>query len=142
MRIYIAQIRQFFRRITRTPYACALETELARAHAENTRLRGENRALLNSILGIAGIPPVYSTSAEQPRSLLSPRAGSDVPASEPVSPAVALGSGAGFLQIEQLAKSGKNTGQLAPLRRRSWHQINRALELKAARKTPQESPQA
>jgi hypothetical protein len=32
--------------------------ELVRERTENARLRTENRALLNSILGIAGIPPV------------------------------------------------------------------------------------
>jgi len=36
----------------------ALEAQIAQAHAENCRLRAENRALLNSVLGIAGIPPV------------------------------------------------------------------------------------
>jgi hypothetical protein len=38
--------------------AYALETQIAQTHAENCRLRAENRALLNSVLGIAGIPPV------------------------------------------------------------------------------------
>ena len=36
----------------------ALETQIAQAQAEIHRLRAENRALLNSVLGIAGIPPV------------------------------------------------------------------------------------
>ena len=36
----------------------AFEAQIAQAHAENCRLRAENRALLNSVLGIAGIPPV------------------------------------------------------------------------------------
>ncbi len=39
-------------------YARALQAELARLRDEIARLRAENRALLNSILGIAGIPPV------------------------------------------------------------------------------------
>jgi hypothetical protein len=141
MRINIAKIRQFLRRITCTPYARSLETELSRVVSENSRLREENRALLNSILGIAGIPPVYSTSAEQPRSLLSPRAGSDVPASGSVSPPVAHARAADAPQMEQLVKSRRNTPESAPLRRRSWHQINRTLEIKSARKSPQERPQ-
>jgi hypothetical protein len=37
---------------------CALREEVARQCAELTRLRAENRALLNSILGIAGVPPL------------------------------------------------------------------------------------
>jgi hypothetical protein len=139
MRIETATIRQFFRRFTPTRHARTLEIELARVASENSRLREENRALLNSILGIAGIPPVYSTSAEQPRSLLSPRAGSDVPAPEPVSPTVARALVASASQTERSLKSGKNRAELAPLRRRSWHQINRALEIKSARKGPQES---
>ena len=36
----------------------ALEAQIAPLHAEIDRLRAENRALLNSVLGIAGIPPV------------------------------------------------------------------------------------
>jgi hypothetical protein len=37
---------------------CALREEVARQCAELARLRAENRALLNSILGIAGVPPL------------------------------------------------------------------------------------
>jgi len=40
------------------PVECALREEVARQCAELTRLRAENRALLNSILGIAGVPPL------------------------------------------------------------------------------------
>jgi hypothetical protein len=141
MRIDIEQIRQFFRRVACTPHARRLETELARAVSENSRLQRKNRALLNSIFGIAGIPPVYSTSAEDPRSLLSPRAGSDAPASESASPPVAHVSAVAASQMGQAVKNRKNAAALAPLRRRSWHQINRALEFKAARKNPQESMQ-
>jgi hypothetical protein len=36
----------------------ALESELAQLRVEIARLCAENRALLNSILGIAGIPPI------------------------------------------------------------------------------------
>jgi hypothetical protein len=48
-----AALREEFVRCTH-----ALEAQIAQAHAENCRLRAENRALLNSVLGIAGIPPV------------------------------------------------------------------------------------
>jgi hypothetical protein len=64
-------IAHIWRRITTTRDARALEAELARqrAHAteqgiEIARLRAENRALLNSILGIAGIPPLPAAEAD------------------------------------------------------------------------------
>ena len=51
-------LRSLWRRLTTSRHARTLETELARERAANagqgieiTRLRGENRALLNSILG-------------------------------------------------------------------------------------------
>ena len=47
-----------WQRITRTKYTSEIEAELARQGAELDRLRAENRALLNSILGVAGIPPL------------------------------------------------------------------------------------
>src|SRR5690242_15917884 len=63
---------EIWRRISTTRYTRALESEVARQRAENdqqratiasqqneiARLRAENRALLNSILGIAGVPPI------------------------------------------------------------------------------------
>ncbi len=131
MHLETTRIRQLWQRITRRTSARTLESELARVVSENSRLRDENRALLNSILGIAGIPPVYSTSAEDPRSLLSPGAGSGAPAPEPVSPSAAN------VSARRAAEHRKHAAQLAPLRRRSWPQINRALEFKASRKTPQ-----
>jgi len=51
-------LRQLWQRITRTKYTREIEAELARQCAEVARLRAENRALLDSILGIAGIPPL------------------------------------------------------------------------------------
>ena len=48
-------IRGFFR----TPYVGLLEEEVA-------RLRGENRALLNSLLGTAGFPPVEFAEPVKP----------------------------------------------------------------------------
>ena len=61
----------FWRRLTATRYTRALEAALARERsdvarqcAEMVRLRAENRALLNSILGIAGLPPVPACEAD------------------------------------------------------------------------------
>jgi len=79
------QIRKIWRRLTTTRHARALEAELALERAvivrldaviaqqsaeisqqgiEIARLRSENRALLNSILGIAGVPPLPATEAD------------------------------------------------------------------------------
>jgi hypothetical protein len=86
------QIREIWRRLTTTHRARTLEAELAleravvarldaviaqqgaeisqqgieidKQDAEIARLRAENRALLNSILGIAGIPPLPATEAD------------------------------------------------------------------------------
>jgi hypothetical protein len=44
-----------------------LETELARERAETERLRAENRALTNSLLGTAGFPPVEYPEAAKPQ---------------------------------------------------------------------------
>ena len=71
--------------------------------AEIVRLRAENRALMNSILGIAGVPPV-TVSAES-----------------------AVGAAAAVAD----KRAGKK--DVSPMRRRSWHQVNRMLEIDAAR---------
>ena len=42
----------------RSRYVERLEEDVAALRAEVERLRGENRALLNSLLGTAGIPPI------------------------------------------------------------------------------------
>jgi hypothetical protein len=50
-------------------YVREIEDELSRARAEIDRLRGENRALMNSLLGTAGFPPVEFPAAPVPREL-------------------------------------------------------------------------
>ena len=42
----------------RSRYVRELEAEIARERAEIERLRTENRAMLNSLLGTAGVPPI------------------------------------------------------------------------------------
>ena len=71
-------LRQIWCRITSTRHTRALEFEIAQQRAaiasqqnEIARLRAENRALLNSILGIAGIPPIIA-DAPLPSSVLFP----------------------------------------------------------------------
>ncbi len=74
--------------------------------AEVVRLRAENRALMNSILGIAGVPPVIVADASETAAVAGGAAGR-VPAKKDAVP---------------------------PMRRRSWHQVYRMLEIDAARK--------
>lgn len=50
-------------------YVRLLEEEIARERAESERLRGENRALMNSLLGTAGFPPVEFPEAPKPQPL-------------------------------------------------------------------------
>lgn len=50
-------------------YVRLLEEEVARERAENERLRVENRALMNSLLGTAGFPPVEFPEAPKPQPL-------------------------------------------------------------------------
>ena len=107
-------LKSFVQRLMTTRYARELETEVSRLHdvvnrecSENLKLRAENRALLNSILGIAGIPPI----PEQDPPVLNE------PANVPSTP----------------RDKGKGSA-IAPLRRRSWHQVTRGLEIASARK--------
>ena len=109
----------FVRRVTTSRYARELEAELALLHAdndrqreENSRLRAENRALINSILGIAGIPPVIVEEMPATPEIQNP---ASTPAQPPTS------------------RKGKGIAA-APTRRRSWHQAMRARELASARK--------
>jgi uncharacterized coiled-coil protein SlyX len=46
------------RQALRGRYVRELEAAVARERAEIDRLRAENRALLNSVLGTAGVPPI------------------------------------------------------------------------------------
>jgi D-aminopeptidase len=81
---------------------------VAQLEAEVARLRGENRALMNSILGIAGVPPVIVSGDEE-----------------------ATVDSAGIVAVAEKRAPRKS---VTPMRRRSWHQVNRMLELDAARK--------
>jgi hypothetical protein len=50
---------ELVKNLLRSRYVCSLEEEVA-------RLRGENRALMNSLLGTAGFPPVEFPEAPKP----------------------------------------------------------------------------
>lgn len=108
----------------RTPYARALENEVA-------RLREENRALINSILGVAGIPPMRAAACAT--ATIAARSRTDI---------LRNGLTAPGRPMERACGNGSDqqTEGAAPLRRRSWQQIGRALEVedaKAARRERQ-----
>lgn len=56
-------------RLLRGRYVGLLEEEVERERAEVERLRVENRALMNSLLGTAGFPPVEFPEAPKPQPL-------------------------------------------------------------------------
>jgi len=124
-------IQTIWRRITATRYTRALEADVA-------RLRAENRALLNSILGIAGVPPItvlpdsVSIGSQDARSLHleGGRGSAPAGATQPRLPSARMN-----------ATNGKTQGanMVTPMRKRSWHQIYRMLEIDSARKKPQEA---
>ena len=106
-------IRELWRRVAPGRYVQALEAEVS-------RLRAENRALLNSILGIAGVPPIT------------------VPIVEAQNYEVALAAREKLAEVSGLhplnEPATRGTQVAMPTRRRSWQQITRAWELAAARK--------
>jgi hypothetical protein len=123
----------------RGSYTRALEEEV-------TRLRAQNRALVNSILGVAGIPPmrVAPHSAVVGATLTSsgrPKGRACVGKSEaanrnarPVSEFVAAdGETKASRQPDTNRPGGRELQSAAPLRRRSWQQIGRALEIEDLR---------
>lgn len=95
----IIWMKEFWKWLVTSKYVQALEAEVE-------RLRAENRALMNSILGIAGVPPV--TAQGEPTAAVS-------------SPAKTNGQ-------------SPSTAAAVPVRKRSWQQVNRALEIEAAKK--------
>jgi len=58
----MSDMRELLQRFLRSRYLTLLETEV-------TRLRAENRALLNSLLGTAGFPPIETPEAPKPQPL-------------------------------------------------------------------------
>jgi hypothetical protein len=111
------KLLEIWRRLFTTKYSGILEAEVA-------RLRAENRTLLNSILGIAGVPPITISAADavvRPGTLPTPAAGTKPTSLTPST----TGSRVGATNAVNVA---------APTRRRSWHQVYRLLEIDAARK--------
>ncbi|MHB8413357.1 MAG: hypothetical protein ACYDDI_15625 [Candidatus Acidiferrales bacterium] len=139
-------LRHRFMNRLRSRYTRALEDEVA-------RLRAENHALVNSILGVAGIPPMRAASAVAHTS-----AGlSQVAGAQSASGGATLGSpGRGkprpyqcdignlrrkleetSRQLDATRSAGRElqtAGEMiAPLRKRSWQQIGRVREIEDAR---------
>jgi hypothetical protein len=139
----MTKLSEMWRRITATRYTRALEAEVA-------RLRAENRALLNSILGIAGVPPI--TVAAPPAFPPTDTSGHAFKRAENAGTADAAlaAEGPGAARATSSAPTSTEpargmrrprhmrvklpTDAAAPMRRRSWHQIYRMLELDAAKK--------
>ncbi len=107
----------------RTRYTRALEKEVA-------RLRAENRALVNSILGVAGIPSMRMAAAGN-----GPQHLSQLARAQPALVGAALGSpGRGKPRpYECEATNSETSAHTTPLRKRSWQQIERAREIEDAR---------
>jgi len=143
-------LRVIWLRVTASSYTRVLENE-------NARLRAENRALLNSILGIAGIPPLrVDVGIERQRrrdlSIAANVRKGGPPSDGPYG--CQLGDSAADNRDSQgasvaggvslAAPSADETRRVArakglvvpanPLRRRSWQQIGRMLEIENARR--------
>lgn len=101
-------------------YTRGLEDEVA-------RLRAENRAMINSILGVAGIPPMRVTRHVAVPTLSLQRG--ELGAHETIGDAS---------RYPAVSGSGGVGAQPAALRRRSWQQIGRALEAEDARTAQRE----
>jgi hypothetical protein len=131
-------LRELWGRLVGTKYTRALESEVA-------RLRVENRAMLNSILGIAGVPPIV-VAADDPAAVAAVKFSTEATASTrgpgretergAVNAArVENGSALSTKQVGQRATAERGMKTVAtPMRRRSWHQVYRMLEIDAARK--------
>lgn len=120
-------IHDIWRRITATRYTRALEREVV-------RLRAENRALLNSILGIAGVPPITVIPD-------SVSIGAQSAAADARRAAAAAGAPQPTGRVKKKGANGnaREANAVTPTRRRSWHQIYRMLEIDSAKKKPQET---
>ncbi|MHB8526704.1 MAG: hypothetical protein ACYDD2_11175 [Candidatus Acidiferrales bacterium] len=138
---------------SRNRYTRALEDEVA-------RLRAENHALVNSILGVAGIPPIRLVSAGAVAGRGAARSGGVAPAgagaARPKTGPTRMPNGLSVGEQKNPVGAGLKTrpGEaeasplqhpdnraslvngapiVAPLRKRSWQQIGRLREIEDAR---------
>lgn len=123
-------IRRVWNRIVKRRYTRALEAEVA-------RLRVENRALLNSILGIAGIPPIVVSSLDTAAdSALDAR--SEEAEGVPATARRSAASSESKVRAYSTALRKQTVGAPTAVRHRSWQQVNRMLEFDAMRKRERE----
>jgi hypothetical protein len=118
-------IGELWQRIISTRYASTLEAEVA-------RLRAENRALLNSILGIAGVPPLPAMAVDVAASQINGANNNDpqVPAAGAVTSSAQLTPRSRARAVDPVP--GPHIA--VPMRKRSWQQITRMLEFESAQK--------
>lgn len=118
------KLRDVWQGFTATRYTRVLEAEVA-------RLQAENRALLNSILGIAGVPPITvipdSVSIGAQPATAELRHAAAAGTTPPTRPSKIMNAANG---------NARDVNAVTPMRRRSWHQIYRMLEIDSARKKP------
>lgn len=130
------------REIFKSRYTRGLEDEV-------TRLRNENRAMMNSILSVAGLPPLRldaEVAREKHRAEIEIKArrnGAPAIGQETVASGHERGGGSKEEQDSRAAGANERplpacVGQGIPLpasahRKRSWQQINRILEIEEAR---------
>src|ERR1700691_879516 len=143
------ELHPIWRRLTATRYTRALEADVA-------RLRAENRALLNSILGIAGVPPItvlpdsVSIGASDAERIADASAIQDKHRRTRQAFTAAGSAGTSTTQTARPSETpattvppsngnAQGTNVVMPMRRRSGHQIYRMLEIDSARKKPQEA---
>lgn len=123
-------IRRVWNRIVKRRYTRALEAEV-------TRLRVENRALLNSILGIAGIPPIVVSSLDtEADSAVDAR--SKEAEGVPVTARRSAASSESKVRACSTALRKHRVGVPTAVRHRSWQQVNRMLEFDAKRRRERE----
>lgn len=122
-------LRQLWIRLTSTRYTRALEAEVL-------LLRAENKALLNSILGIAGVPPIPALPGEFPEAETSAEPAGENGGEFAMTPAGSVSRSARIMKSNMGVAAGNSRGgKLAmPMRRRSWQQINRMLEFESGLK--------
>lgn len=108
----LARLRAFGQ-IFRSRYVRELENEIA-------RLRAENRALLNSLLGTAGVPPLRVVEPAGSASFRAPRSG---------------------MAADVGTKAAPTTDAAPAVRKRSWQQLGRMLEIEEARREREHAAQ-
>lgn len=114
-----------WRSIAPRRYTQMLESEIARLHLEN-------RALLNSILGVAGLPPITVPTLECAPGPASSSNVDDSSGKTTNHKPTSLGRPRPSTLHKKLSVPAQVT---SPTRRRSWHQITQLLELKSAKKS-------